>query len=263
MIPSAAVFAAAIEDAEGFPITAMPISPSELYALRLAHARSEGDLMKITGENVLHAPVEQVWDALLDPAVLVAHDPRLRAAGGDRRERLRHDRHRGRRRDQGHLRRHVRALRPRRARVAGDEARRRRRARHDRRDRRRRASPPAATARRGHLRRRRGRRRHGRRRRPADADLGVASGWRASSSATSTRCWRAVPAPVRAAPGRRRRRPAAPARRPGRPGLHGPAPAARRPARRQDDFLKGVAVGAGLGRARRRRGRRSSVGRRR
>ena len=43
VIPSAAVFAAAIEDAErtvmpGFGITAMPISPSELYALRLAHA---------------------------------------------------------------------------------------------------------------------------------------------------------------------------------------------------------------------------------
>src|SRR6478752_1038276 len=38
VIPSAAVFAAAIEDAEGLPITAMPISPSELYALR----RSQG-----------------------------------------------------------------------------------------------------------------------------------------------------------------------------------------------------------------------------
>ena len=38
MIPSAAVFAAAIEDAEGLTITAMPISPSELYALR----QSEG-----------------------------------------------------------------------------------------------------------------------------------------------------------------------------------------------------------------------------
>ena len=36
--------------------------------------------MKIAGETVLHAPVEQVWDALLDPAVLVAHHPRLRAA---------------------------------------------------------------------------------------------------------------------------------------------------------------------------------------
>ena len=38
VIPSAAVFAAAIEDAEGFPITSMPISPSELFELRLAHA---------------------------------------------------------------------------------------------------------------------------------------------------------------------------------------------------------------------------------
>lgn len=43
VIPSAAVFAAAIEDAEaldhpGFVITAMPISPSELFALRNAHS---------------------------------------------------------------------------------------------------------------------------------------------------------------------------------------------------------------------------------
>jgi aerobic carbon-monoxide dehydrogenase large subunit len=37
VIPSAAVFAAAIEDAEGFPITAMPISPSELFTLRTQH----------------------------------------------------------------------------------------------------------------------------------------------------------------------------------------------------------------------------------
>jgi carbon-monoxide dehydrogenase large subunit len=34
VIPSAAVFAAAIEDAEGITIRAMPISPSELFALR-------------------------------------------------------------------------------------------------------------------------------------------------------------------------------------------------------------------------------------
>ena len=40
MIPSAAVFAAAIEDAEGFPITAMPISPSELFDLRRRHAEA-------------------------------------------------------------------------------------------------------------------------------------------------------------------------------------------------------------------------------
>jgi carbon-monoxide dehydrogenase large subunit len=40
VIPSAAVFAAAIEDAEGFPITAMPISPSELFHLRQTHEES-------------------------------------------------------------------------------------------------------------------------------------------------------------------------------------------------------------------------------
>src|SRR4051794_377604 len=34
VIPSAALFASAIEDAEGFPITAMPISPSDLFELR-------------------------------------------------------------------------------------------------------------------------------------------------------------------------------------------------------------------------------------
>ncbi|MBM9462477.1 xanthine dehydrogenase family protein [Aeromicrobium sp. YIM 150415] len=38
VIPTAAAFAAAIEDAEGFTITSMPISPSELYALRLEKA---------------------------------------------------------------------------------------------------------------------------------------------------------------------------------------------------------------------------------
>ncbi|MDQ2750622.1 MAG: molybdopterin-dependent oxidoreductase, partial [Actinomycetota bacterium] len=38
VIPGAAAFAAAIEDAEGFPITAMPISPSGLFELRRLHA---------------------------------------------------------------------------------------------------------------------------------------------------------------------------------------------------------------------------------
>ncbi len=42
VIPSAALFASAIEDAEGFPITSMPISPSELFELRRAHGRDEG-----------------------------------------------------------------------------------------------------------------------------------------------------------------------------------------------------------------------------
>jgi carbon-monoxide dehydrogenase large subunit len=41
VIPSAAVFASAIEDAEGFAITSMPISPSELYALRQRFAAGE------------------------------------------------------------------------------------------------------------------------------------------------------------------------------------------------------------------------------
>ena len=40
--------------------------------------------MRIAGENTLHAPVEKAWDALLDPAVLVATIPgceRLVATG--------------------------------------------------------------------------------------------------------------------------------------------------------------------------------------
>ena len=49
VIPSAAVFAAAIEDAEGFPITAMPISPSELFDLRLAHADTPAEAAALAG----------------------------------------------------------------------------------------------------------------------------------------------------------------------------------------------------------------------
>ena len=41
VIPSAAVFAAAIEDAEGFAIRSMPISPSELHHLRDRHAAGQ------------------------------------------------------------------------------------------------------------------------------------------------------------------------------------------------------------------------------
>ncbi|HNQ06873.1 MAG TPA: aerobic carbon-monoxide dehydrogenase large subunit [Tetrasphaera sp.] len=40
-IPVTAVIASAIEDAEGFPITAMPISPVELWELRQRHERGE------------------------------------------------------------------------------------------------------------------------------------------------------------------------------------------------------------------------------
>ncbi|WP_127480743.1 aerobic carbon-monoxide dehydrogenase large subunit [Nocardioides pantholopis] len=40
VIPGSAVFASAIEDAERIPITAMPISPSELFTLRALHAET-------------------------------------------------------------------------------------------------------------------------------------------------------------------------------------------------------------------------------
>ncbi|MPZ60256.1 MAG: molybdopterin-dependent oxidoreductase [Propionibacteriales bacterium] len=41
VIPTAAALAAAIEDAEGFPITRMPISPSDLFELRRLHAQGD------------------------------------------------------------------------------------------------------------------------------------------------------------------------------------------------------------------------------
>ncbi|MFL6137125.1 MAG: aerobic carbon-monoxide dehydrogenase large subunit [Frankiaceae bacterium] len=41
VIPVSAVIAAAIEDAEGFPVMAMPLSPSELHDLRRRHAAGE------------------------------------------------------------------------------------------------------------------------------------------------------------------------------------------------------------------------------
>ncbi|MDQ3628045.1 MAG: aerobic carbon-monoxide dehydrogenase large subunit [Actinomycetota bacterium] len=41
VIPSAALFASAVEDAEGFAITSMPISPSELFDLRRRHASTQ------------------------------------------------------------------------------------------------------------------------------------------------------------------------------------------------------------------------------
>jgi CO/xanthine dehydrogenase Mo-binding subunit len=42
VIPGAAAIASAIEDAEGIPIRSMPISPSELFHLRQAHAPAAG-----------------------------------------------------------------------------------------------------------------------------------------------------------------------------------------------------------------------------
>jgi CO/xanthine dehydrogenase Mo-binding subunit len=41
VIPGHAVIASAIEDAEGFRVDRMPISPSELWDLRRRHARGE------------------------------------------------------------------------------------------------------------------------------------------------------------------------------------------------------------------------------
>ena len=47
MIPGSAAIASAIEDAEGIVIPAMPISPSELWALRAEHAGSPGSSGRI------------------------------------------------------------------------------------------------------------------------------------------------------------------------------------------------------------------------
>jgi carbon-monoxide dehydrogenase large subunit len=43
VIPGSAVIAAAVEDAEGIPVTAMPLSPSELFELRVRHAGRGGE----------------------------------------------------------------------------------------------------------------------------------------------------------------------------------------------------------------------------
>ncbi len=51
VIPSAALIASAIEDAEGFQIRSMPISPSELFHLREAHARGEVPAVARGGES--------------------------------------------------------------------------------------------------------------------------------------------------------------------------------------------------------------------
>ncbi|MGI8333931.1 aerobic carbon-monoxide dehydrogenase large subunit [Actinomadura scrupuli] len=53
VIPVSAVIAAAIEDAEGFDISAMPISPDELYRLRLAR---QGEPAGLLGERGTSTP---------------------------------------------------------------------------------------------------------------------------------------------------------------------------------------------------------------
>jgi carbon-monoxide dehydrogenase large subunit len=68
VIPSAAVFAAAIEDAEapyhpGLTITAMPISPSELFDLRGAHAVAETAESAETGGTAGTAETAETQEA--------------------------------------------------------------------------------------------------------------------------------------------------------------------------------------------------------
>ena len=91
-IPVSAVIASAIEDAEGFPITRMPISPYDLWGAAPPPRQDPGEIpslhrteqndqhaepviegadrMKITGSATLAADPQQVWDAFHDPAVL-------------------------------------------------------------------------------------------------------------------------------------------------------------------------------------------------
>ena len=85
MIPSAAVFAAAIEDAEGFrdhaPCRSRRPSCSTAPAAQPLRRRPHEDHRR---RHVLTPPVDQVWDALLDPPVLVRTIPgceRLEATG--------------------------------------------------------------------------------------------------------------------------------------------------------------------------------------
>jgi CO/xanthine dehydrogenase Mo-binding subunit len=58
VIPGSAVLASAIEDAEGFPIRAMPISPSELHALRAQHAATASRATASRGDHAVTAPQE-------------------------------------------------------------------------------------------------------------------------------------------------------------------------------------------------------------
>jgi hypothetical protein len=52
-IPVSAVIASAIEDAEGFPITRMPISPNDLWELRRRH--EAGNLPSLRRAGTAHS----------------------------------------------------------------------------------------------------------------------------------------------------------------------------------------------------------------
>ena len=84
VIPGMAVIASAIEDAEGFRISRMGISPSELFQLRQRHAAGEIPSLrrtsregswKVTGSATVQVPRDELWKALNDPAVLVRTIP--------------------------------------------------------------------------------------------------------------------------------------------------------------------------------------------
>jgi carbon-monoxide dehydrogenase large subunit len=61
VIPGMAVIAAAVEDAEGFRIDRMPISPSELFDLRQAHARGDVPAVRRAG-TAANEPVHHVQE---------------------------------------------------------------------------------------------------------------------------------------------------------------------------------------------------------
>jgi carbon-monoxide dehydrogenase large subunit len=65
VIPSAALFASAIEDAEGFPITAMPISPSDLFELRAARGVGGGVSQHLPRNNTESGPDDAVSGQVL------------------------------------------------------------------------------------------------------------------------------------------------------------------------------------------------------
>ncbi len=58
VIPGMAVFAAAIEDAEGFRITRMPISPSELFHLRKQHSTQRHPASNLSTQGVVASEQE-------------------------------------------------------------------------------------------------------------------------------------------------------------------------------------------------------------
>ena len=208
--------------------------------------------MKITGANTVPYPAAQVWDALLDPAVLVRTIPgceRLEATGENAYAMT--------------VTAGVAAIKGTyagsctladldAARVADDAAPGGGRPGHHRRDR-------AGGLRRGRrcdddlLRRGRGRGRHGRRRRPADARLGVAPDGRGVLRQRRRDARRRGRGAGRRRAGVPRAEPVARAR-------CSPPPPAPAGVGSQDDFLKGIAVGAGLVLLGVRRGRRSSAG---